>query len=124
VGVARAQPRARYRRPMDENDELVVEIHIPLVAPAVEVDDVLHPWIDEVLDYLDDVESRGEAVIIDEGEEFEGAYVFSVADAPERALLKIAGRIAELPGIPTGVFAVVTTEHAEELGRGRRLDLS
>ncbi len=108
---------------MDENDELVVEIHIPLVAPAVDVDEP-HPWIDDVLDFLEEVESRGEAVIIDEGEEFEGAYVFSVADAPERALLKIAGRIAELPGIPVGVFAVVTTEHEEELGRGRRLDLS
>ncbi|MEW2121851.1 hypothetical protein AB0945_43435 [Streptomyces sp. NPDC005474] len=56
-------------------------------------------------------------------EEYEGAYVFFVTGAPEAARLAVASRVAALPGVPGGVFAVVTDEGAEEFGVGRRVEL-
>jgi len=111
---------------IDESD-LVVEIHVPL--PALREgefgpDDDPYPWIDDVMNYLDDVDERGEATIIDEGEEFDGAFVFSVADAPEQTLLAVATRVAGIAGVPTGVFAVITDDLAEEFGMGRRVELT
>lgn len=106
------------------DDELIVEIHVPLppiVDPRDEEDP--YPWIDDVLNYLDDVAERGEASIVDDGEEFEGAYVFSVADSSEQALLAVATRIAAIPGVPTGIFAMVTSDLAEGYGAGRRVEL-
>ncbi len=111
---------------IDESD-LVVEIHVPLpVLREGELgpDDDPYPWIDDVMNYLDDVDDRGEATIIDEGEEFDGAFVFSVADAPEQTLLAVATRVASIAGVPTGVFAVITDDLAEGFGMGRRVELT
>jgi hypothetical protein len=83
----------------------VVEIHVPL-TPLIglpEGEDPF-PWIDEVMDYITEVDERGEAALYD--------------------LLTVAARIADLPGVPAGVYAMVTDDEAEEFGQGRRVDLS
>ncbi|CAN5250168.1 hypothetical protein BH11ACT4_BH11ACT4_20770 [soil metagenome] len=111
---------------MSEED-LIVEIHVPLTllpdAIPVADDEDQFPWIDDVVKLLEDAEQRGELTITDEGEEFGDAYVFSIADAPEDALLAVAGAVAALPGVPTGVFAMVTDDLAEGFGMGRRVEL-
>lgn len=106
------------------DEELIVEIHVPL-PPLVDLRDEEdpYPWIDEVLGYLDDIAERGEVSIVDDGEEFEGAYVFSVADSSEDALLAVATRVAAIPGVPTGIFAMVTSDLADGYGAGRRVEL-
>jgi hypothetical protein len=111
---------------IDESD-LIVEIHVPLPKlreGELGPDDDPYPWVDDVLNYLEDLDDRGEASIIDDGEEFDGAFVFSLADAPEHMLLAVATRVAGIAGVPTGVFAVVTDDLAEEFGMGRRVELS
>lgn len=111
---------------MDDVD-LVVEIHVPLTRtrdiPVAEDEDP-YPWIDDVMMYLEHVEQRGEITIIDEGEEFGDAVVFSVADGTEPQLLAVAAGVAALPGVPTGVFAMVTDDLADDFGTGRRVDLA
>ncbi len=111
---------------IDEAD-VVVEIHVPLTTTReseLGADDDPYPWIDDVMNYLEDLDGRGEAKIIDEGEEFEGAYVFSLTDAPEQSLLAMAVQVAGMAGVPTGVFAVITDDFAEQFGLGRRVDLT
>ncbi|MCU1543164.1 MAG: hypothetical protein JWM50_1029 [Microbacteriaceae bacterium] len=103
----------------------VVEIHVPL-TPLIglpEGEDPF-PWIDEVMDYIADVDERGEAALYDDGGEFGDVYVFLINAASEEKLLSVAARIADLPGVPAGVFAMVTDDEAEEFGQGRRVDLS
>lgn len=51
------------------------------------------------------------------------AYVFFVAGAGEAGLPAVAARVAALPGLPAGAFAVVGDDGAEELGLGRRVAL-
>ena len=109
---------------MDDVD-LVVEIHVPLTRTRdIPDDDDPYPWIDDVMMYLEDAEQRGEVTIIDEGEEFGDAFVFSVADGTEPQLLAVAAGVAALPGVPTGVFAMVTDDLADDFGTGRRVDLA
>jgi hypothetical protein len=109
---------------MDDVD-LVVEIHVPLTRTRdIPDDEDPYPWIDDVMVYLEDAEDRGDARIIDEGEEFGDAFVFSVADGTEPQLLAIAAGVAALPGIPTGVFAIVTDDLADAFGAGRRVELA
>ena len=104
---------------------LVVEIHIPLTPDRnVTEGENPFPWIEDVSELVAEVEETGDAFIVEEGDEFEGAYVIVVTGAEEPALLNIANRVANLPGVPTGVFAVVTDDEAEELGQGRREDIS
>jgi hypothetical protein len=103
----------------------VVEIHVPL-TPLIglpEGEDPF-PWIDDVMDYITEVDERGEAALYDDGGEFGDVYIFLVNAASEERLLSVAARIADLPGVPAGVFAVVTDDEAEEFGQGRRVDLS
>jgi nitrate reductase NapAB chaperone NapD len=104
---------------------LVVEIHVPLTpdhnAPEGENP---FPWIDDVSELVAEIEESGEVFVVDEGDEFDGSYVVVVTGGEEAALLTIANRVANLPGVPTGVFAMVTTDEADELGQGRREDIS
>lgn len=103
---------------------LVVEIHVPLTpdlnAPEGENP---FPWIDDVSQLIAEIEESGDAFVVEEGDEFDGAYVVVITGGDESALLTIANRVANLPGVPTGVFAMVTDDEADELGQGRRVDI-
>lgn len=104
---------------------LVVEIHVPLTpdhnAPEGENP---FPWIDDVSQLVGEIEESGDAFVVEEGDEWEGAYVIVITGGDESTLLSIANRVANLPGVPTGVFAMVTDDEADELGQGRREDIS
>ncbi|MGW0824211.1 hypothetical protein [Streptomyces sp. NPDC002845] len=103
---------------------MVVEIHVPL-TPAPNLPDGAspYPWIDEVEDFLADLEDQGDAEVFDDGEEHEDTYVFFVTGAGEEELLAVASRVAALPGVPREAFAVVSDDEAEEFGLGRRVAL-
>ncbi|MDW4907373.1 hypothetical protein RB628_18940 [Streptomyces sp. ADMS] len=101
--------------------DTIVEIHVPLEeASGVPEASYAFPWIDRIEDFLADLEVGEE---YDEGEQCEGAYVFFVTGAAEADLLAVASRVAALPSVPGGVFAVVTEEGAGEIGVGRRVEL-
>ncbi|GAA1120585.1 hypothetical protein GCM10009630_17910 [Kribbella jejuensis] len=59
-----------------------------------------------------------------EGEEVGDAYVYFITAASEATLLRVAADVAALPGVPRGVFAMVTDDEAANLGAGRRVPLS
>ncbi|MFJ4620446.1 hypothetical protein [Streptomyces sp. NPDC088812] len=103
---------------------VIVEIHVPL-SPAPNLPDGACPcpWIDQVEEFLVDVEDEGDVEVFDDGEQFEDAYVFFVTGAGEEELLAVASRVALLPGVPAGAFAVVSHDDAEEFGMGRRVAL-
>jgi hypothetical protein len=107
------------------DSNVVVEIHVPLtpIIGLPEGEDPF-PWIDEVMDFITDLDDRGDAALYDDGGEFDDVYVFLINGAPEERLLNFAARIADLPGVPAGVVAVVTDDEAEEFGIGRRVELS
>lgn len=105
--------------------EPVVEVHIPL-TPVKDVGEGEYPFpfletIEEFLFGLDEVEGGGE--VYDDGEELDGEYLYFVWQAPEAELLESARRIADLPGVPAGVYAVVTDTASEEMGTGRKVTL-
>ncbi|MFD1661152.1 hypothetical protein ACFSL4_23845 [Streptomyces caeni] len=101
--------------------DIIVEIHVPLrEAPGTAEDSYAFPWIDQVEDFLAEQEV---VEVHDEGEEHGEAYVFFIAGAAEADLLAVASRVARVPGVPSGVFAMVTNDEAEEIGLGRRVDL-
>ncbi|MCK8438166.1 hypothetical protein G3I77_35705 [Streptomyces sp. D2-8] len=101
--------------------DTIVEIHVPLrEAPGTPEGSSAFPWIDQVEDFLAEQEV---AEVHDEGEEYGEAYVFFITGAAEEDLLAVASRVTTVPGIPSGVFAVVTNDEAEEIGRGRRVEL-
>jgi hypothetical protein len=103
---------------------MVVEIHVPM-SPTPNVPDGAYPypWIEEVEDFLADLEDQGDVEVFDDGEEYAEAYVFFVTGAGEEELLAVASRVATLPGVPAGAFAVVGDDEAEVLGPGRRVTL-
>ncbi|MBO3747578.1 hypothetical protein J5X84_15990 [Streptosporangiaceae bacterium NEAU-GS5] len=102
----------------------VVELHVPLhPTPGRAETDYPFPWIDEIEVFLFELEQEGEVAIFDDGEEFEGAYVFFLTGADETGLLAVASRASCLDGVPMGAFAMVTDDEAAEFGRGRRVDL-
>jgi hypothetical protein len=104
--------------------ETVVEIHVPLVSPANLPDDAYpFPWIRIVDDFLAALDDAGEIEVFDEGEEFGRAYAFFITGAELDHLLAVAARVAALPNVPAGAFAMVTDDDAEEIGRGRRVRL-
>lgn len=110
---------------MIDDGDLLVEIHIPLeLDPNVPEDDDPFPWIEVVTQYLLDLDEGDEAAMYDDGEEFGEVYVFTINSADEQTLLSIANRIANLPGVPTGVFAMVTSVEAESFGEGRKVEIS
>jgi hypothetical protein len=101
--------------------DIVAEIHVPLrEAPDTPEGSYPFPWIDQVEDFLIEQE---EAEVYDDGEEYDEAYVFFIARATEEDLLAMALRTAGLPGSPSGVFAMVTNDGADEIGLGRRVEL-
>ncbi|UUN30880.1 hypothetical protein KK483_34500 [Streptomyces sp. FIT100] len=115
---------------------MVVEIHVPL-SPAPNLPDGAcpYPWIEEIEDFLADLDDHGDAAVFDDGEEHAGAYVFLITgagegDPPEDLLedllddlLEVASRLAMLPGVPAGVVAFISDDEAEEFGLGRRISL-
>lgn len=104
--------------------ELIVEIHVPLVpTPGLDEGEYAFPWIDDVENFLFglDGDDRGER--FDDGEELGEDYVFFIWQGTEDSLLGLARSIANIPGVPAGVFAVVTDTDSTELGSGRRVDL-
>ncbi|MGW2770671.1 hypothetical protein [Streptomyces sp. NPDC001275] len=103
---------------------MVVEIHVPLL-PTPNLADGAYPfpWIEEVEEFLADLEDQGEVEVFDDGEEDEEAYVFFITGAGEDRLLAAASRVATLPGVPAGTFAVVSNDEAEEFGLGQRVTL-
>ncbi|MFE5406379.1 hypothetical protein ACFQ9Z_34645 [Streptomyces sp. NPDC056580] len=103
---------------------MVVEIHVPLL-PTPDLPDGAYPfpWIDEVEDFLSDLEDQGDAEVFDEGEEDGDVYVFFITGTSQWDLLAVASRVATLPGVPAGTIAVVSTDEAEEFGLGPRVAL-
>jgi hypothetical protein len=95
---------------------LMVEIHFPMTGGDDE-------WIDDVGDFMIDLEEELGIQEFDDGEEFGDAYVFFIAGKNERTLLKAASRVATRRGVPAGAFAMVTDTNAPELGLGRRVTL-
>jgi hypothetical protein len=94
---------------------VLVEIHIPVTADS--------EWIDDVGDYMIDLEEELGLEEYDDGEEFGDVYIFFIAGASERTLLKAASRIATRESVPVGAFAMVTDTNAPQFGMGRRVDL-
>ncbi|MCI4066061.1 hypothetical protein MRQ36_27350 [Micromonospora sp. R77] len=104
--------------------KMVVEIHIPLMAdPGATDDEYRFPWIGDVQDFLADLEEQGGVQEYDDGEEDGKVYVFFITGSSESALLRVASEVATLDRVPTGAFAIVTDDEAEELGMGRRVAL-
>jgi hypothetical protein len=94
---------------------LLVEIHIPMTADA--------EWIDDVGDFMIDLEEELGLEEYDDGEEFGDVYLFFIAGASERTLLAAASRVATRAGVPAGAFAMVTDTNAPQYGMGRRVNL-
>ena len=94
---------------------VLVEIHIPMTA-----DD---EWIDDVGDFMIDLEEELGIEEHDDGEEFGSVYIFFIAGSSERTLLAAASRVATRKGVPAGAFAMVTDTAAPRFGMGRRVNL-
>jgi hypothetical protein len=94
---------------------LLVEIHIPMTADG--------EWIDDVGDFMIDLEEELGLEEYDDGEEFGDVYLFFIAGASERTLLAAASRVATRAGVPAGAFAMVTDTNAPQYGMGRRVNL-
>jgi hypothetical protein len=107
---------------MDPVPTLVVEIHVPLL-PTPNLPEAAYPfpWIDDIEAFLAGLEDQGDVEVFDDGEEHEDAYVFFVTGASEEHLLAVATRVATLPGVSAGTFAVLSDDEAEEFGVGRRV---
>ena len=104
--------------------KMVVEIHVPLVAaPGLAEDEHQFPWIGDVQDFLADLDEQGDVQDFDDGEEYGDVYVFFITGTSEQALLAAASDVAKLERVPSGTFAMVTDDEAEEFGMGRGVDL-
>ncbi|WP_067499093.1 hypothetical protein [Actinoplanes sp. TFC3] len=94
---------------------VLVEIHFPMTG-----DD---EWIDDVGDFMIDLEDEVGLEEFDDGEESGDTYIFFIAGANERTLLRAASRVATREGVPAGAFAMVTDTNAPRVGMGRRVEL-
>jgi hypothetical protein len=94
---------------------VLVEIHIPMTADA--------EWIDDVGDFMIDLEEEMGLEEYDDGEEYGEVYIFFIAGASEQKLLAAASRVATRDGVPAGAFAMVTDTDAPQFGMGRRVNL-
>ena len=104
--------------------DLVVEVHVPLVpTPGLEEGEYAFPWIDDIEAFLFDLEGDPRGELFDDGEEWGEEYLFFIWQGSEESLLGLARAIANLPGVPGGVYAVVTDTDSTEMGTGRRVDL-
>jgi hypothetical protein len=105
--------------------EPIVEIHVPLTpSPDVAPGEYPFPWIDDIEETLEVGAGDGRYDVYDDGEELGDEYVFFITGEDEAVLLSVAAAVATLPGVPEGAFAVVTDEDQQDLGTGRRVDLS
>lgn len=101
--------------------ELLVEVHVPLTPSDVGPGEYAFPWIDSIMEYLFELDgSRGE--MYDDGEELGEEYLFFIYGAREADLISVAREIANLPGVPAGVYATVTDTDAD-MGGGTRVEL-
>ncbi len=104
--------------------QLVVEIHVPLVADrSVREGDYRYRWIDAIEDHIAELEEAGEVECFDVGEELGEDYVFFITGSTEALLLAAASEIISGKGVPTGAYAVVTDDTAD-MGQGRRVELT
>jgi hypothetical protein len=94
---------------------VLVEIHVPMT------DDI--EWIDDIGDYLIDLEEELGLEEYDDGEQYGDVYIFFIAGASEKTLLAAASRVAAREGVPAGAFAMVTDTSAPQFGMGRRVNL-
>ena len=94
---------------------VLVEIHIPMTADG--------EWIDDVGDFMIDLEGELGIEEYDDGEEFGDVYIFFIAGGSEQKLLAAASRVAKREGVPAGAFAMVTDTDTPQFGMGRRVDL-
>ena len=94
---------------------VMVEIHFPVTAED--------EWIDDVGDYMIDLEDEFGITEYEDGEEVGDDYVFFIAGASERTLLAAASRVAVRKGVPAGAYAMVTDTAAAKVGLGRRVSL-
>ncbi|MCO8273908.1 hypothetical protein M1L60_25245 [Actinoplanes sp. TRM 88003] len=94
---------------------VMVEIHFPATGED--------EWIDDVGDFLIDLEDEFGLEEYEDGEQIGDEYVFFIAGANERTLLKAASRVAARKGVPTGAYAMVTVTDAPKVGLGRRVSL-
>jgi hypothetical protein len=103
----------------------VVVLYIPLMPtlglPEREYE---FPWIEDVENFLDDVDWDQES----DGEEDAGVncYTFFLEGKKTDELLALASQISQLPRVPSGCYALVTTEEVltgEEDGVEKRFDL-
>ncbi|MGJ3559834.1 hypothetical protein ACR6C2_18590 [Streptomyces sp. INA 01156] len=98
---------------------MVVEIHVPLLpTPSLPEGAYPFPWIEEIEDFLSDLEGRGDVEVFDDGEQHEDAYVFFVAGAGEEELLAVAARVATLPGSPRALSRSSVTTRPRSSGWG------
>lgn len=103
---------------------LVVEIHVPLApSPDAVGDEDPFFWVDDVEDRLAELEEDAELEVFEDAEETDDEYVFFVTGAPRDRLLRAASDIAQGVGMPPGAYAVLSTDDADELGVGERVDL-
>lgn len=94
---------------------VMVEIHFPVTAEE--------DWIDDVGDFMIDLEEELGFTEYEDGEEFGDDYIFFIAGASEKTLLAAASRLAVRDGVPAGAYAMVTDTAAPKVGLGRRVSL-
>lgn len=90
-------------------------------TPGLRKRDYQFPWIDDIEEYLGQLDGTdGEAY--DDGEELGEEYLFFVAGASEANLIELARRVSKLPRVPSGVYVTVNDSDGD-MGQGRRVDL-
>jgi len=110
---------------MSESAALVVEVHVPLTPDTNATEgETRFPWIESLVEFTTELDEAGDIFVVEEGDVFNDAYVIVITGADEATLTGIANRVASLPGIPTGVFAMITDADAEELGQGIMIEIS
>ena len=101
---------------MPQDASPTLELHIPLVpTKGLDEGEYQFPWIDELDEAIEELESEGILETAQDSEEIDGHYVFFLGGADEDALTGSAERLAARDAVPAGAFAKVD---------GRRVELS
>jgi hypothetical protein len=105
--------------------ELVVELHVPLVAPpGLSDDEYQYPWIMQIEDDVAALdEATDGATDYDDGEELGDDYIFFLTGDDEAKVLAAAKSVASASYVPAGAFLVVNDSQGD-MGEGRRVELS